>query len=242
MFADVNELPETMRLAHQRDLAGLDVVLVRGFCPIDNERVDFALRKAPTISMRDETERINGSECYIIDAEDSSRKIAVWFDPAHGYNIARGQVQYKDNDLILSQENVRFEMVDGFWIIAEAVVKRIQKFEKGNFTDDTTVLKVIEIKINPDHERLSSFLPDDILDKTMVLFQGETWKRTHSHIRTPSGRIRSRMRAGVLTSFDEEGRVISYTWRDGKIVDENRNMVADFLKKDVQRSNKDAKP
>ena len=122
----------------------------------------------------------------------------------------------------------------------EAVLKRIQKFEKGNFTDDTTDCKLIEIKINPDHERLSSFLPDDILDKTMVLFQGETWKRTHSHIRTPSGRIRSRMRAGVLTSFDEEGRVVSYIWRDGKIMDENRNIVADFLNKDV-RGSSDAK-
>jgi hypothetical protein len=241
MFADVNELPETMRLAHQRDLAGLGAILIRGFYPIHNERVDFAIRKAQTISVGDRTERINGSECYSIVAEDASKKCTIWIDPVHGYHLAKGQVQYKDNDLFLSQENIRFEKVGDFWIIAEAVAKRVQKFRNGDFTDDTTVLKLIEIKINPDHERLSSFLPDDILDKTMVLFQGETWKKTHSHIRTVSGHIRSRMRSGVLTSFNEQGQVVSYTWRDGKIMDENNSIVADFLNTDVRGSSKDAK-
>jgi len=241
IHGDVNELPERMQLDHKCNLAGLNVILIRDFYPIDNERVDAALRKGRTVSMRDKTEKINGFECYIIDSEGPSEKCTIWLDPEHGYNIAKGQVQYKDSDLFLSQENIRFEKIDDVWIIAEAVVKRIQKFRKDNFTDDTIRCKLIEIKINPDHEHLSSFLPDDILNGTTVLFEGETWKKTHSHIRTASGRIISRMRAGVITWFNEQGQVVSYTWRDGKIIDENDDIVADFLNKDVRGGNSDAR-
>ena len=241
IYGDINELPERMHLEHKCSLAGLNVILIRGFYPIDNERVDAAVRKEQTVSMRDETEKINGSECYIIDAEGSTKKYTIWIDPNHGYNVAKGQIQYKDSDLFLSQENIRFEKIDDFWIIAEAVVKRIQKFRNGDFTDETIRCKMIEIKINPDHEHLSSFLPDDILNGTMVLFEGETWKKTHSHIRAASGRIISNMRAGVKTCFNEQGQVVSYTWRDGKILDENDSIVADFLSKDVRNSNNNAK-
>jgi hypothetical protein len=241
IFADVNELPETLRLGHQRDLAGLGAILVRGFYPIDNERVDFALRKAQTVSMGERTERINGSECRSIVAEDASKKCILWFDPGHGCHIAKGQVQYKDRNVFLSQENTRFEKIDDRWIVAEAVVRRIQRFWKGNFTDETTVCKLIEIELNPDHERLDSFRPDDILDRTTVLFHGETWKNTHSHLRTASGRLRGRMRAGVMTWFDDQGRVVSYLWREGKIVDEDSSIVADFLSRDIRDGRNDAK-
>jgi hypothetical protein len=241
IFAAVNELPETMQLGHQRDRAGLGALLIRGFYPINDERVDFAIRKAQTVSMGDRTERINGSECYSIVAEDASQKCTLWFDPGHGYNIAKGQIQYKDSNVSLSQENVRFEKIDDCWIVAEAVVRRIQKFWKGNFTDETTVCKLMEMKINPDHERLGSFRPDDILDGTTVLFQGDTWKKTHGHIRTAPDRMTGRMRAGVMTWFDDQGRAASYTWRNGKIVDEDHSLVADFLSKDVRGSKDDAK-
>ncbi|OHB62721.1 MAG: hypothetical protein A2168_05830 [Planctomycetes bacterium RBG_13_50_24] len=241
IYGDVYELPERMQIEHRCNLDGLNVILIRGFYAIDDKRIDTALRKEQTVSIRDKTEKINGSDCYVIYAENPSEKYTIWIDPEHGYNIAQGQVQYKDSDLFLSQENIRFEKIDDVWIIVEAVVKKVQKFRNGDFTDNTSRCKLIEIKINPDHERLSSFLPDDILNGTTVLFQGETWKKTHSHFRAASGRIISRMRAGVRTYFDEQGQVVSYTWRDGKIIDENDSMVADFLKEDVQDSNSDAK-
>jgi len=241
IFGDVYELPKNMQLEHKYHLAGLNVILIRGFYPIDNERVDAALRKMQSVSVQDKTEKINGSECHIIDAEDSLKKCTIWLDPEHGYNIVKGQVQYKDSNLFLSQENIRFEKIDDFWIIAGAVMKRIQKFRNGDFTDDTIVCKLIEIKINPDHERLSSFLPDDILDGTTVLFNGETWKKTHSHVRTASGRITIRMKAGVRAWFNEQGQVVSYTWQDGKILDVNDSIVANFLKEDLKRGDNDEK-
>jgi hypothetical protein len=197
IYGDVNELPKAMQIEHKCNLAGLNAILIRGFYPIDNERVDSALRKMQSVSVRDKTEKINGSECYVIDAEDSSKKCTIWLDPECGYNIAKGQLQYKDSDLFLSRENIRFEKIDGFWIIAEAVVKRIQKFRNGDFTDDAIVCKLIEIKINPDHEGLSSFLPDDILNGTTVLFKGDSWKKTHGHIRIASGRIKAGRHVGV---------------------------------------------
>ena len=241
IYCDIYELPENMQTEHKCNLAGLNVILIRGFYPIDNERVDAALRKGQTVSVRDKTEKINGSECYIIDAEDSSKKYTIWIDPEYGYNITKGQVQYKNSDLFLSQENIRFEKIDGFWIIAEAVMRRIQKFRNGDFTDETTRCKMIEIKLNPDHEGLTSFLPDDILNGTTVLFNGEVWKKTNSHIRTASGRIISNMRTGIRTYFDEQGQVVSYTWRDGKVIDVNDSIVADFLKEKAATGDNDAK-
>jgi hypothetical protein len=241
IHGDVNELPKNMQLEHKYYLAGLNVILVRGFYAVNEERIDTALRRMQVVSVRDKTEKINASECYVVDAEDSSRECTVWLDPEHGYNIAKGQVQYKDSDLFLSQENVRFSKIDGFWIIAESVMKRIQKFRNGDFTDDTTVYKLIEIKINPDRAGLSSFLPDDIVNGTTVLFYGDTWKKTHDHIRIASGRIKGGMRTGKRTYFDEKGRVVSYTWRDSKVLDVNDSIVADFLKKDINSGDYDAK-
>ena len=241
IHGDVNELPKNMQLEHKYDIAGLNVILVRGFYAVNEERIDTALRRMQVVYVRDKTEKINASECYVIDAEDSSKECTVWLDPEHGYNIAKGQVQYKDSDLFLSQENVRFEKIDDFWIITEAIVKRIQKFRNGDFTDDTTVYKLIEIKINPDRAGLSSFLPDDIVNGTTVLFYGDTWKKTHGHISIASGRIKASMRTGKNTYFNEQGQVVSYTWRDGKVLDADDRIAADFLKEDIKMGNNNAK-
>jgi hypothetical protein len=89
IYGDVNELPKAMQIEHKCNLAGLNAILIRGFYPIDNERVDSALRKMQSVSVRDKTEKINGSECYVIDAEDSSNKCSMWLDPECGYNIAK---------------------------------------------------------------------------------------------------------------------------------------------------------
>jgi hypothetical protein len=40
-------------------------------------------------------------------------------------------------------------------------------------------------------------LPDDILNGTTVLFKGDSWKKTHGHIRIASGRIKAGRHVGV---------------------------------------------
>ena len=230
-----------MKPGQKYNLAGLNVILVRGFYAIDNERIDVALRKERNVSMRDKTEKLNGSDCYVIESECPSEKDTFWIDPRHGYSIAKAQARYKDRDLFISQENVCFRKIDDVWIVVEAVVKRIQKFRNGNFTDASRRDKLIEIKLNPDHERIGSFLPDDIVNGTTVLFRGNTWEKNYNHIRAATGHIKGSMRIGVKTYFNEQGQVVNYTWQDGRVVDANGQVITDFREKVSEGENNDAK-
>jgi hypothetical protein len=65
-------------------------------------------------------------------------------------------------------EDVRFRRIDDVWIITEAVVRHRWDFKNGDFTDVTQHCKLTDITLNPDHEALRSFLPDDIRDGSRV--------------------------------------------------------------------------
>jgi len=171
-------------------------------------RVDFILRKADTISVRDKTEHISGSECYVIDAETKRGKYTLWIDPKHGYNLAKAEIRRQEGDLFRGQpirkatsssflENVRFEKVDGVWVPMEWDNKLT-----ANWPDNylrSVHNKRTAITLNPDHEALGSFVPDDIKNGAKVYI------------------------APLMS--------IHYTWQDGKVVDKEGNVVLDCMPK-----------
>lgn len=65
----------------------------------DDQRIDHILQKASTISLRDKTENVAGSDCYIIDAETQHGSYTVWIDPKHGYNIAKAKLEKDEFDI-----------------------------------------------------------------------------------------------------------------------------------------------
>ena len=155
-----------------------------GYLSSSEDRVDKVLRQARQISVRPKTERINGIECYVIDADTRDGRHTVWIDPEHGYNIAKAEVQLLEGEghffyskpfetagkeLDFTMENVRFKRIDGMWLAVEADMRYRRTFSGlGKTSDSRTHIKVTEIILNPDHEALRSFASDDIPDGAEV--------------------------------------------------------------------------
>ena len=76
---------------------------LRGVLYGDDLRVNEILQKAETLKVRSEREEINGSLCYVIDAETQHGRYAVWLDPEHGYNVARAEVTKEGADIAWSK-------------------------------------------------------------------------------------------------------------------------------------------
>ncbi len=158
--------------------------VLMGICGCDYERIDLILGKARSISLHDKTDTIGGSECYVIEADTKRGKYKVWIDPAHGYNIASVEVQKNKRDLIhymeplkakmsFSLKNVRFEKIDDVWVPMEADT---QQTEDNGSKITRWHHKRIEFVLNPDHNTLESFVPDDIPDGTKVKLTGDSKK------------------------------------------------------------------
>lgn len=137
----------------------------------DEGRVDSVLRKADSISVRDELEHVGGVPCYVIDAKTKWGTYTVWIDPEHGYNITKADVQRKKGDLIwrdrtltdnrrsFSLKNIRFEKIDDVWVPMEADIGIIIK--RPTYIQDIKVKhQRTEVILNPDHDALDSFVPD----------------------------------------------------------------------------------
>lgn len=155
-----------------------------GYLSSSEDRVDKVLRGARKISVRRKTEEAGGVECYVIDADTKHGKHVLWIDPKHGYNIAKAEVQLLEGEnhyfygkpfetagkkLNLSMENVRFKRIESIWLPVEADMRYRRAFSGiGETSDSRTHIKVTEIILNPDHDALRSFAPDDIPDGAQV--------------------------------------------------------------------------
>ena len=151
-----------------------------GICGGDYDRIDSILRKADNISLRQKTEQVGNSQCYVIDAVTKRGEYRVWICPEHGYNIAKIEQKKRKADLIGSSErvkigmlfllkNVRFEKIDEVWVPVEADMKQYQD-------DRISIIqwhhKRTKMTLNPDHNALGSFVPDDIPEGTKVTIPG----------------------------------------------------------------------
>lgn len=149
-----------------------------GICGGDYEKVDSILGRADRLTLATERERVQGSDCHVLEATTPRGTYKVWIDPEHGYNIARMEVCRRKGDIFnyldhvqgearFLLSNVRFESVYGIWAPMEADMEQ---------TDDTQTArwhhKRTSILLNPDHEKLRSFAPDDIQEGAPVVILG----------------------------------------------------------------------
>jgi len=193
----------------------------------DDERVDSILRQAASISVRRENEKVNGIDCFVIDATTLERgRYTLWIDPEHGYNIAKaelrrdGKHQHKfygrpmreDEKILGSLESVRFKKIDNVWVPMEADDSVNRTWDKDqDFYRYKNHHERVEFVLNPDHDALGSFVPDDIKNGAKV------------YIKQVPG--------------------VHYTWQDGKVVDEDgREVDVDKLIKAESEKVKNPKP
>ena len=175
-----------------------------GHLPGTIERVDSIIRKADSVFVRDSTEKIGNSDCYVIEAKAKTGSYTLWIDPAHGYLIAKAQIRIgpgdafatgyvlpKNDNTSIYVKNVRFKKTGNAWFPVEADFGRRRDFPDGRYSTQSSHYKLGEIVLNPDHDELGSFVPGDIPNGAKVrILKGNT----HTEI----------------------GR---YTWQDGKLED-----------------------
>ncbi len=172
------------------------------------KRIDAIIRDADEVRVRDRTERIGESDCYVIDATTKYGKFTLWIDPQHGHNIAQSQVVRGEGDfsgagvrlakgveLYGMKTVIRFEAIDGAWVAMEAVRKGSVRTPTQNSAIKEHYKRTAFI-LNPDHDRLGSFLTDDIANGTTVQFMGIP--------RVPG---------------------VRYRWQNGKVLDEKSRVV-----------------
>jgi hypothetical protein len=188
---------------------------LRGYFYGDYERVDSILKEADTISVRDNTQSVGGSDCYVIDAVTKHGRYTLWIDPEHGYNIAKAVARKTRGDqgshgilrgkerIYFILKNVRFEKIDDVWVPIEADRYMSRIWSQGEFWKSRGHTKITEFILNPDHDALGSFLPDDIRDGAKIYSIN-----------------------GVRTR--------GYTWRNGGPVDENGRKV-DYKSKKTKK-------
>ncbi len=150
---------------------------------LSTERIDQVLESAGSAVLRGAKERVGDYDCYVIDASTKGGKIAVWIDPAHGYNIAKaeirkgpgdgtGQSMPRDRDSqYLSFEVDSFREVDGAWVMAGAEI-RAGEVHGADSWDSQSRYSLTDIVLHPDHETLRSFVPDDVRDGATVTIEG----------------------------------------------------------------------
>jgi hypothetical protein len=176
LFVQKNDAMKRGRMA--ADYYGAPLM---GICVGDNDPVDEVLMSVAISSVRERIEEINGSKCNVIEAVTPRGTYTLWIDPAHGYNLAKLEIQRNKGDLIYAGQrstggmafaltNVRFEQVGQVWAPMEADMRSTASVASKTTTWHHKRLKVV---LNPDFDSLRSFTPDDVPDGIAVRIGGE---------------------------------------------------------------------
>jgi len=74
-----------------------------GILPGDRKPIDLILGQASDIALRPGMEKVNETNCYVIDAVTRHGKYNLWIDPEHGFNIAKAKVHKTGSDILGSK-------------------------------------------------------------------------------------------------------------------------------------------
>jgi len=147
----------------------------------NGKRVDeLLLNNAEHLELRQE--KLRGVDCYVIDAIVKGKgKYKIWIDPIHDYHIAKIHVWRKEGDYVHTRmakknqstnemfEILRFQKIGASWFPLEYKMKRTI-IDNGRLSKENKITNITNIVLNPDHDALKSFIPDDIPNEATVKF------------------------------------------------------------------------
>jgi len=182
------------------------------------ERLDEVLRQGDYISVRDKTETIRGSECFVIDAHTRYGQFSLWLDPDHGYHAAKIRKRAKGGESFARPGRIiptgsvytsyldvlEFKQVNDIWVPVDANAGYHRTIGSPEYyMAEDKRYKRTKIILNPDHDKLGSFadpiFEDPNNDPELV--------------------------NGTLFKIETDGPPIYYTWQDGRIIDDNGTAV-----------------
>ncbi len=169
-------------------------------------RIDGFLRWSPRAGVRPETESINNSECYVLEAETHSGRYTLWLDPAHGYNLAK--LHYENPEVTLVLANTLFKEYAGAWIPMETEWEvQLRHPESDMSVSEKTI--VVEFEVNPDHEMLRSYALDDIPEGARVRFFSGKGYQMPGEFEWHGGRPSPSVDADTLAQLDRTAEDIA---------------------------------
>ncbi|MGB2809238.1 MAG: hypothetical protein WBC22_15960 [Sedimentisphaerales bacterium] len=165
--------------------------MLLGFHSGNNGRIDKVLRKGRRVSVRERMENVGGANCYVIDAVTRYGRQMVWIDPERGHNVRKLVIIRRPGDkngsLTLKKgqkydyhfEVQHFKKVENAWIPEQYSSRMAQYFNPKDVHRGKGGGKLIEVKLNPDHEALGSFSPDDVQNGAVVSIIGVKRKSSY---------------------------------------------------------------
>ena len=167
------------------------------------------LQKTETIKLQPKKDKINGSDCFVIEAETNSSKFKIWIDPQHSYQIAAVEVlrtsqnidSQKDDAKIIRAyiKDVKFKKFDDIWVPVEGNYGYTRQRINDSFMREDHHIIITDFQMNPDHQAKNSFEP---------VF------------------IRNNSRVQIIN-----GPRVVFTWLDGKVVDGVGKVIMDLTEK-----------
>ncbi|MBA7679043.1 hypothetical protein ES703_87325 [subsurface metagenome] len=159
------------------------------FCNNHTSRIDIILRKAlkdgESVSVQDKLEKIGGSNCYVIKSLTKRGKFTIWLDPEKDYNIVKAISEKGNGDLFYNLppmeegeysyyilKNIQYRKIGDTWVPQKAEWQIKRKGLGGTYFESETKCNFTQITLNPDHDALGSFVPDDIMDGATVYIAG----------------------------------------------------------------------
>lgn len=140
----------------------------------NGKRVDEILDIAEYLELRKNKKKLRGVDCYVIDAVVKGKgKYKLWIDPIHDYHIAKIHVWRKEGDYVHTRmakknqstnemfEILRFQKIGDSWFPLEYKMERTI-IDNGRLSKENKTTNITNIVLNPDHDALKSFIPDDI--------------------------------------------------------------------------------
>ena len=165
---------------------------LRGILYGDFDRIDKILNKSDSLKVSRRKEKTGDSDCYVLLAQGDYGKYKIWFDPDHGYNIAKARVLKKQDDIAwrgmslgppaghkdskhpnmkktfsFCLENVKFKNIDGLWLAVSADFRIKTTFVSGRTVTVDSLITCDNIVINPKYSE-DDFKPDNIIEGTLV--------------------------------------------------------------------------
>ncbi len=176
--------------------------------------------KASSLAVRTNLEQVGAAKCFVVDMVTPVTEYSVspparftvydtvWLDPERGHNIVQATkfIKYERASTSIMLERVVCKQVEGIWIPMEGQKRRYDVFSNNDYDRLTNQVRIAKLVLNPDHQALGSFVPDDIKNGAWVLIDPDGGTRIPAVRLIPS----------VLP-----------LWRDGRVVDAQGRILFD---------------
>ena len=160
------------------------------------------LLTAGHLQLRPAKERAGASDCQVIEGRTSDAHYLLWLDPDRGCNLVKARMWDRQGSMSNALDQVVCKEDGGIWIPMEGVLTRSRLYANGGYERGVDQLRITALTMNPDHEVLRSFFPDDIRNGAWV-----------------------QINPSVGDRFNPRNLPI---WQDGKVVARDGRILMDF--------------